>query len=300
MFGPIRCVTITCPDPAASAALYTDTLDYTPVEAPGFIPADLAASWGAPAEAGQKQILLQPASGEPVFIRLLARDDGSEPYAPLKTWGWNAAELIVRDVDALAQRLADSPWRIIGPPADLSFTDAIRAMQVEGPAGDVLYLTQFKRRLPEFDTPEPRCDVCRTFIVILGGGDLEALKRFYGRHFGVPDAPVIEAEVSVLSNANGLPPQTMHRICAMPLDGQSFIEADAFPAGTGPRARSADRLAPGIAMVSFEVDDLARVAPEVETLAARCAQPPYFGARTVTVYGPAGEAIELIERPAAT
>jgi len=60
----------------------------------------------------------------------------------------SAAELIVDDVDALAAELASSPFRIIGGPADLSFSDQIRAMQVVGPAREVLYLTQADQMPP--------------------------------------------------------------------------------------------------------------------------------------------------------
>ena len=54
----------------------------------------------------------------------------------------------VDDVDALAAELASSPFRIIGGPADLSFSDQIRAMQVVGPAREVLYLTQADQTPP--------------------------------------------------------------------------------------------------------------------------------------------------------
>ena len=66
----------------------------------------------------------------------------------LKVSGWNAAELIVEDVDGLAVQLENSPFKIIGSPADLSFTKNIRAMQVMGPANEILYLTQFKNNRP--------------------------------------------------------------------------------------------------------------------------------------------------------
>ena len=48
----------------------------------------------------------------------------------------------------MAAELASSPFRIIGGPADLSFSDQIRAMQVVGPAREVLYLTQADQTPP--------------------------------------------------------------------------------------------------------------------------------------------------------
>ena len=107
----------------------------------------------------------------------------------------NAAELIVRDVDALADRLAASPFEVIGEPQDLSFSDDIRAMQILGPGRELLYLTQFKRPVPGLDVPTPRCDVDRTFIVILGGPSMEALQAFYADRFGLPRPAVVASRV---------------------------------------------------------------------------------------------------------
>src|SRR6056297_2479657 len=139
MIGPIRCVTVTVPDLGHAVQTYRRYLGYEP-----------------------------------------CHDERLPPgYRPLTTWGWNAAELIVEDVDGLAAELEDSPFRIVGPPEDLSFSEAIRAMQVIGPAEEVLYLTMVKEPLPGFDLPRPACPVDRTFIVILGGTDMGAMQAFY-------------------------------------------------------------------------------------------------------------------------
>jgi catechol 2,3-dioxygenase-like lactoylglutathione lyase family enzyme len=297
MIGPIRCVTITADDPAALADTYTRWLGYRRLESgtPDQVDPAEARGWGAPAQAGSTQVLLAPERGEDFWFRLVQGPPGD--YRALTTWGWNAAELIVEDVDALAGRLADSPFRTIGPPEDLSFTDAIRAMQVEGPAREVLYLTQFKRRLAEFDTPEPRCAVDRTFIVILGGPNLEALQRYYEQRFGVPEAPAMPVKVSVLSNALGLSPDTLHDIAALPLQGQSFIEADRYPVETAARTSREGCLPPAMAMVSFVVPDLAPHLPDALGPVYGSHHAPYLGARAITVTGPAGELIELLELP---
>ncbi|GIS85687.1 MAG: hypothetical protein CM1200mP17_02550 [Woeseia sp.] len=39
----------------------------------------------------------------------------------------------------MAIKLSNSEFEIIGPPADLSFTDQIRAMQVIGPSSEILF-----------------------------------------------------------------------------------------------------------------------------------------------------------------
>jgi len=48
---------------------------------------------------------------------------------PARTFGWNALEIAVRDVDALQIDLAGSPFEIVGPARNLDFAaGALRAM----------------------------------------------------------------------------------------------------------------------------------------------------------------------------
>jgi hypothetical protein len=93
-----------------------------------------------------------------------------------------------------------------------------------------------------------------------------------------------------------MPPDTPHELAALALRGQSFIEADAMPAGTLPRSSDGDELPPAISMVSFGVDALPST---VDWLAPPAALPqaPYHGRRAGVCVGAAGELIELIETP---
>ncbi|WP_405243878.1 VOC family protein [Lentisalinibacter salinarum] len=287
MIGPIRCVTVTVPDLAHAVETYRDYLGYERFHDER-LTAGQADYMGAPALAGADCALLRPAAGGDFCFRFITQPLPPR-YRPLTTWGWNAAELIVEDVDRLAAQLEDSPFRIVGPPEDLSFSDAIRAMQIIGPAEEVLYLTMIKEQLPEFDLPTPACPVDRTFIVILGGPDMGAMQAFYHGSFGVPEAPVMEARISVLSRALDLPADTMHPIAAMPLAGQSLIEVDDYRAATTPRDCPPGGLPPGIAMVSFAADALPDDLP-----AGRFSGPPYHGGHSVLTTGAAGELVELI------
>ena len=120
---------------------YDEYLDYETVER-GQVSAQAAAAWGAPAASGRDYLLMQPESGDPVYLRFIesAPVDG---YAPMKTFGWNAVELLTTDPDRMAERLAGSPFEIVGPPADLwEAPDAPRAMQAIGPGNELLYLTR--------------------------------------------------------------------------------------------------------------------------------------------------------------
>ena len=66
---------------------------------------------------------------------------GVPGYRPLTTYGWNACEIIVDDVYAIAKRLTRSPFKILAGPTSLQFMPSIHAMQLAGPAGECLYLT---------------------------------------------------------------------------------------------------------------------------------------------------------------
>lgn len=293
--GPITCVTIATLDVQRMIDTYHLHLGYELVDH-GRVSAAQARLWGRPALAGRRYASMLPGGDGPTFLRFV---EGRTPadYVAFRHMGWNAAELMVQDTDGIAARLEGSPFRIIGPPADLSFTDKIRAMQALGPAQESIYLTSFKEKMAEFDTPEARHYVDRVFIVILGGPSVQVVNEFYHRHFGVAVAPVMPAVISVLSNAQGLPADTPHDLAALALQGQSFIEADTMPAATLPRGGLEGELPPAIAMVSFGVDAL----PEtLEYLAPPTVLPeaPYHGRRTAVAVGAAGELIELIERGA--
>ena len=293
--GPITCVTIATPDVQRMIDTYHLHLGYELIDHGRVDPAQ-ARLWGRPGLAGRRYAAMLPCGDGPTFLRFV-ESRVPDDYVPFRHMGWNAAEFMVQDTDGIAARLEGTPFRIIGPPADLSFTDKIRAMQALGPAQESVYLTSFKEKMAEFDTPEARHPVDRVFIVILGGPSVAAVNAFYHRHFGVAIAPVMPAVITVLSNAQGLPAETRHDLAALALQGQSFIEADTMPAATLPRGGLPGELPPAIAMVSFGVDKLP---DSLDYLAppAPLAEAPYHGRRAAVATGAAGELIELIERGA--
>jgi catechol 2,3-dioxygenase-like lactoylglutathione lyase family enzyme len=248
--GPIVGVTIATPDLRASEAAYVEHLGYRPGSR-GRVSREQAALWGRPAAAGSPCLSVHPPAGADFAFRFVETAPVSG-YRAFACHGWNAAELIVADVDALAVSLRGSPFEMLGPPQDLSFTDAIRAMQVRGPAGEILYLTQFKRPLESLPSPVARCPVDRVFIVIVGGASLDELLDFYARRFGVALPQRMESRVKAMSEAFGLSPEHRYQIAALPLQGSCYIEADQMPATARPPDTAADRLPPGIAIVSFQ------------------------------------------------
>jgi hypothetical protein len=124
-------------------------------------------------------------------------------------------------------------------------------MQIRGPAGEILYLTQFKRPLPTLPSPAARCKVDRVFIVIVGGPSLDDLVGFYTSTFAVPAPQRMESRVKAMSEVFGLSPEHRFRIAALPLRERCYIEADQMPPAAGSPSVPREHLPPGIAIVSF-------------------------------------------------
>lgn len=286
--GPIACITVTVADLAVAEACYTEYLDYR-VAGRGALGAAQAQSWHAPALAGHRYLLLAPAAGDECVFRFVEAPTNPD-YVPFSTYGWNAAEIMVQDVDSLAVQLDGSPFELVGEPQNLSFTDDIRAMQVLGPGKELLYLTEFKKPIPGLDTPVARCAVDSVFIVILGGPAMDGLQGYYGRQFGVPAAPVMDSRVKGMSAAFGNSPDHRYPIAALPLAGQNLIEVDEMPAEAAARPVAEGCLPAGIAMVSFVGSAPGGLPPIAD-------EPPYRGASGVSCeVGPAGELIEIVYR----
>ncbi len=281
MLGAIRRVTITASDLQTVEHAYSKFLEYR-VSARGEVSESEALAWGAPECAGAATLSMQPAVGNDFEFRFIAGPADPE-YVPLTTHGWNASEIMVRDVDALAPRFENSPFEIVGEPRDLSFSEDIRAMQIRGPADEIIYLTQFKKPVAGLSVPTPRCAVDRTFIVILGGRSMSELQNFYHDTFGVPKAPVVESRVTMLSLALGFSIETLYPISAMALEGESLIEADEMPEEVGPRYAEPGYLPPGIAITGFDCTAIPDQAQEIAGDDGR-----------FVMRGPAGELIELL------
>lgn len=280
MLGDIRRVTVSAADLSAVEYAYGHYLDYR-VTCRGEVSAQAAHAWGAPAAAGAAVLCMRPAAGDDFEFRFI-ETPAFPDYVPLTTYGWNASEIMVQNVDFMAEKVADSPFEIVGEPRNLSFSDDIRAMQLRGPADEIIYLTEFRNPVPGLSVPVARSAVDRTFIVILGGATMDGLQNFYHDTFGVPKAAAVESRVTTLSKALGVSIETLYPIAALPLQGESLIEVDEMPAQVGPRQQQDGHLPPGIAMVGFACDQVPEAAVSAEN-----------GVAVMT--GATGELIELFE-----
>jgi catechol 2,3-dioxygenase-like lactoylglutathione lyase family enzyme len=285
----IRMVTMGTPNLESAVAWYQQWLDYKPGRR-GKIAEGMAASWGAPGMAGRDFVLMQPSSGEDVSIRL-ASIDPVPAFNQLATLGWNATELVVADLDASFKKFQAAPAQILEAPDGIGL-GAIKAFQVKGPSGEVLYLTSNTGDRLKSNHPEPTSPIGRPFIMIVGGRDLKELKKFYLETFDLGDQGDLQLKVRVLNNYFKLPEDTKTDIAVVVLSERgNKIELDQMPKATVERPKTMGQLPPATAMVSFSVADL-------DTIAAPLLDAPrnnYGKVRSACCKGPAGELIELVE-----
>ena len=292
-FESIRCVTFTIFDLVASKDAFVKFLSYRSVHE-GSVSQQQADLWHSPSSTGLPCCLLQPASGENVFIRLI--EARSPPaYAPLKHYGWNAAELHVQDVYSLAKRLEDSPFRIIGGPRDLLDNDAVVAMQVLGPGNELLYLTQISDVGMQATYGKAETDVGRVFIAVLGSSNLLASCEFYGK-LTEQLTQARALNIRALANAHGLDPLGSHFEISSAVFSQPFrIEMDSYPASATPKPCLKGALPPGLSMLTVTVPStMAGQLDLLDPVLTGPDEPPYFGQTTGLILGPDGEHLEVI------
>lgn len=293
MLGPILAVTMTVADLAPIASAYGDFLGYKVVER-GEVPAALAGVWGAPAAAGKPYLLMQPESGANCYLRFVAIEPYPD-YKPLSTFGWNSTEILVKDVDAVHEKLKASPFEIVGTPRALSSNDNIKAMQVIGPAGELLYLTTVNDPKSGLGTAQSFVD--RPFIVINGGRDITALIAFYRDTLKLKVSDPIPVRMSALNKVRGFDIETKHPLSTVDVGGPFLIEIDQYPPGTVTRTVRPGDLPPSTALVAFEVKNLDAVPVPFVAPPAALEAKPYNGRRVGVIKGPSGELHELIETP---
>jgi hypothetical protein len=297
MLKTIAIVTLVVRSLGTVEPAYESHLDYTVVER-GAVARELARAWDAPAMIGQRYLLMQAQSGAAVYLRFIEAARGTPEVSPFMTHGWNATEILVTDPDAMARRLENTPFRVIGPPADLMPGDkAPRAMQVLGPANEVLYMTRIIPGGSGFDLGSARSPVDRVFIAVVGGPSIEALRAFYGTALGMPLGDTAWWKIGVLARAHQLPAESRFPLAVAIMPKNFLVELDGYPPGATPRPRARRALPGGMAMVSFTSDRLASLNVKWRSRPRAIQAFPYAGRRAAVTIGPAGEWIEVIETP---
>ena len=293
MLSAIIAVTLTAPDLRATEDAYTRFLDFKLVER-GEVSRDLAAAWGAPLAEGRKFSLLQSASGAEVYLRIV-QSPATPGYEVMKTHGWNANEILCQDPDALAARLANSPFKMIGAPRPLASNPKVRAMQVIGPAGELVYLTRIPPEGGAAIKTPAQSFVDRSFIVVLGGADMAAMRSFYADRLQMKVTEPYASPINVINDAWKLPRDNATPLALVLISPGFAIELDQYPAAATVRPTRRGDLPPGMAMISFTASGLDTAALKwIVPLAVR-PEAPYRGRRSGMVQGAAGEWLELIE-----
>ena len=234
-----------------------------------------AAAWGQPALAGRRMVELA-AAGAPTLLRLI-----EWPGVPLRptrmSHGWMALEILVRDVDALAAAARAGGFEIVGEPADLEMSPNIRAMQLVGPAGEMLYLTQVKAPVPPFDlrlsaTLPASQALGPLFIGVMAVPSRATAIAACGL-LAPTSALQFETKVTVLNRAYGKPIESHWPVAALSLAGQCLFEIDEVAQPAQQTALVASGLPAGLAWLTLQAEGSARlfeVAPGVwlESVAA--------------------------------
>ena len=292
----LRAATLTVADLDRSESLYRDWLSYARVES-GVLAADLAASWGAPRSVGKRYVVMQPQSGAEIYLRFI-EDDIHPDYQPLKTYGWAAIEICVQDVLKVNEVMLKSPFKIIGPPRELDGMPAIFPMQVQGPDGEIVYLTQIRDDLPMYDLPRATALIDRQFIHVCAVSDLKGALAWCQDKLGLSFGRDMAIVYTMLANAFGVPYENKFTIATLTHERDVFFEFDQLPPAACHRPFYQGRLPQGVAMSTIVLPDFeARVADHAEWLI----MPPasrqgeiYKGKRAATMRGPDGILFELV------
>ena len=289
----LKCATLVVADVATSSARYSEWMDYRVVEE-GNVPDDLAQAWQAPASAGRPYALLQPASGEEVFLRFV-EGDPVPSFAPIRTFGWAATEICVSDVMAVNARMEESPFEIIGPPKDLDGFATVKPMQVKGDDQEIVYLTQILQPGEGSGLPNPTSLVDRPFIMVLASHDLPASVKWVEDVLGLPVIDPVPIRYSMINLAFDLDPETKTPIVTARGAGQTFLEIDQYPAEATVREKHEGALPPGVAITSMLHPDFARLDGHWASAPVVREGPLYAGKGSGVLLTPEGALLEVIE-----
>lgn len=281
----IKIVTIGASSPREVAGLYAKWFDYRLRES-GLVSPALAASWGAPGNAGRPFFLLSSAGYPDVFVRIVGIDP-VPGFARSTTAGWNGFEFMVDSDAAMYALLQGSPFHPLNAPhPPVKAFPSVFSMDIAGSAGEMLFLTCETGDRSKSYLPAPGGRVGRSHLVWVSGPNILALRDWYSDTFGLVKTGVLQRPVP--GSAAG---ETMPNTLLFAAERANFIQFEENPAQLAPRPHGKRQLPPGNAMASFAVADL-------DSLKVAFLTPPaalYGKQRAATVLDPNGNRVELIE-----
>ena len=289
--GPVAGATLLTNNLSKVALAYQQTLGFVLVRE-DVVPEALSALWQAPSLLGQPMCILQSSNGHS-WLRVVEDPNCSAP-APLKTHGWMSLESSVGNVDKLRSAFnSDSQFHIIGEPAYLQVSDAIKAMQVIGPAGEVAYLTQVEKPVPPFELPISHATTGSLFIPVLSTHDRAASVAFYEKLNSADKALCFNTKVTVLNNAWGIDTNHQFPVATLQLDGRCLFEIDEVQQAM-PITQNTGSLPSGIALITVQTKQIDNIAREFNTKIHVVKDDYYPSRRVIVLTGPSGEHIELV------
>jgi len=228
---------------------------------------------------GAASAWLANSAGEAV-LRVI-EDPDAIVAEPMFRHGWLSLEVLVGDIDALAAGL-HAPFKVVGPAANLELSEAIRAAQVLGPCGELLYLTQIKAAVPPFDLPMTNAAVASTFIGVMTTPDREASQRAWSALLGAKGW-AFDTRITVLNRAYGRALEGRYPVAVVPMPGQCMVEIDQVDLPASTKLRHAGQYSLGLRLPAVDAAVLAEAGWMVMDAGERR-----------SLRGPAGEHVELL------
>jgi hypothetical protein len=288
--GPIVGATLLCSNINKVSHAYRSGLGYSLVSS-GILDAAQIECWNTPKLVNSNTQVLASADGQ-AWLRLV-EDPKSKAHKPLKTQGWMALETNVGDVDELRKDIDTTQFEIIGEPAYLQVSDAIKAMQTIGPANEVSYMTQVDRPVPPFELPMTTAKTSGLFIPVLCTPDRDASLAFYQDINQTKEGLKFETKVTVLNRAWQKDIAHQYKVATLQLNGKCLFEIDQVPQAQV-IINNSGSLPSGIAMVTCLVDNIDDVAKRFTIPVVTTDNEYYPGKKIILLKGIAGEWIELV------
>jgi catechol 2,3-dioxygenase-like lactoylglutathione lyase family enzyme len=289
--GPIVGATLLTQDIEYACQGYEDGLGFELVRK-NPVPDELIELWQTPSLQGAPMAVLAASNGQP-WLRII-EDIDCIPHKPLKTHGWMSLETNVRSVDCIRQALDTRYFDVIGEPAYLQVSDAIKAMQVIGPANEVSYITQVDSAVPPFELPMTNARTGNLFIPVLCTPDRDKSLAFYESLNLAAPGLKFDTKVTVLNQAWRKAEDHQYPVATLQLAGNCLFEIDEVPEAQ-PIISNLGSLPSGIALVTCLVKNLSSLLDTLNLSIIQINDSYYPSRKIAFIEGPAGEKIELVE-----
>ncbi|KAN0112341.1 hypothetical protein V8E51_005292 [Hyaloscypha variabilis] len=213
----------------------------------------------------------------------------------MRTYGWVATEICVKDVESVNERMLDSPFKIIGAPKLVDGFPSVKPMQVRGVDGEIVYLTEIRAHEPSLGLPIVESLIDRPFIMVLACSDLKKSIAWVKDVLGLLVSDPVKVKNDIISDFFEMNPEEKHELCIVKGEGQTFLEPDQFPAGATVRPQHSDALPPGVAITTMMFPDFERLRGHWAVPAVTREGAIYGGRRVGMLLTPDGALLEVVE-----